>query len=110
MSTPLSPYQSSFTPTFDKQLTTIERKDKIRGSRIRKKMSGILANPYEGISFATGIYRGRREDRAGKDRLIFVVCKQCRDEKHVKFNMCSDCHKTVDETVVWVMIIEDHKY
>jgi predicted Fe-S protein YdhL (DUF1289 family) len=24
--------------------------------------------------------------------------------------VCSDCGKTADETVVWVMIVEGHKY
>lgn len=110
MSTPLSPYQSSCVPTFEGQLAAIERRDKIRGLRIRKKMSEILANPYGNIDFGKGQWRGKRKERAGTDRLIFVVCKQCRELKHFEFNLCSDCEKTPDETVVWVTIIEGHKY
>jgi hypothetical protein len=110
MNVPSSAYRSSPLGTFDKQLAAIERKDGVQGSRIRKKMNEILADPYGKIRFAAGLYRGRREDRVGKYRLIFVVCKQCRAEKHIRFNNCSDCPKTPDETIVWVMIIEDHKY
>lgn len=111
MSTPSSAYQSSLTHIFERQLVAIEHKDKIRGSRIREEMNEILAHPYDKIRYATGRYRGKRERRVGIDRLIFVVCKQCRDQKHAgKFNVCSDCGKTADETVVWVMIVEGHKY
>lgn len=111
MSTQPSPYQSSFTRTFEGQLAAIERKDKVRGSRIREEMDEILASPYGNVEFGKGQWRGKRKQRIGTDRLIFVVCKQCRELKHVdKLNTCSDCGKTPDETVVWVTIIEDHKY
>jgi len=111
MSTPPSPYRSSFARTFEGQLAVIERKDKIRGSRIREKMNEILASPYDNVEFGKGQWRGKRKERTGTDRLIFVVCKQCRELKHLgKYNVCSDCGKTADETVVWVEIIDDHKY
>jgi len=103
-------YQSSRAHVFAEQLADIERKDKIRGSRLHKAMREILASPYGKVEFGKGQYRGKRKYTVGKDRLLFVVCKQCRDLKHQIFNQCSDCDKTKDETVVWAGIIDTHKY
>jgi len=110
MSKPSVVYQDSYTPTFEKQLAAIENKDKIRAKRIREAMNEIRADPYHKIDFGKGQYRGKRKYDAGKDRVLFVVCEQCRKDGHTSINQCSDCHETKDETIVWAMIVEGHKY
>jgi mRNA-degrading endonuclease RelE of RelBE toxin-antitoxin system len=110
MNNSFTPYERRYTPTFEKQLVKLQRKDHIRFEQVTKTIEEIRQAPCRNIDFMKGVYRGKREWRAGDDRVIFVVCKQCREEGHIRFNGCSDCSQTKDETVVYVKIVEGHNY
>ena len=103
-------FEPKYTPFFEGQLKKLQKKDKIRTKRILKKVKDICASPYDDIKFATGRYKGKREARVGNDRLLYIVCEQCRDLQHMNFNGCRECNQIKDETVIFVMIIKGHKY
>lgn len=77
---------------------------------IRDETQAILVDPYRNIKFGKAIYRGKREWKVDGDRILFVVCKQCRKLGHQKYNLCGDCESTADETVVFASIVESHNY
>jgi len=103
-------YKDKYTPFFEKQLQKLKKKAPARAKRIEDEIQEILKFPYQNIDFGKGLWRGKRKNRVGDDRITFVVCKQCRELGHQAFNLCSDCNDTPDETVIFVSIIESHKY
>jgi hypothetical protein len=82
----------------------------VRANHIRDEVQAILVDPYRNVKFGNGIYRGKREWRVNSDRILFVVCEQCRKLGHQKYNLCSDCENTPDKTVVFAVIVESHNY
>lgn len=103
-------YDAKYSTVFENQIHDLERKDKIRAKRIREEIEEIRADPFRRIDFGKGRYRGKRKRRVGDDRLIFAVCKQCREAGHRAMNGCSMCDELKDETVFFFTIIEGHKY
>ena len=103
-------YKDKYTPLFEKQLKKLKKKSPVRTRRIEGAIQEILNGPYQRIDFGKGLWQGKRKRRVGDDRITFVVCKQCRDLGHQMFNQCSDCDDTPDETVIFVSIIDSHKY
>ena len=110
MNKPSRTYKDKYTPTFEKQLRKLKKKSPVRAKRIKGKIQEILNVPYLHIDFGKGLWQGKRKERVGDDRITFVVCKQCRKLGHQVYNQCRDCNDTSDETVIFVSIIEDHKY
>lgn len=108
MSKSFPTYNILFTRTFEKQLNKL--RDKIRISRIKQKTQEIAQAPYRNIDFGAGRWRGKRKETVGDDRIFFTICEQCRKEEHKKFNLCSDCETTPDNTIKFVEIVESHKY
>jgi len=106
-----APFEAKYNRYFEKQLAKLRKRDKTRAERILKRTQEICATPYDvDTRFAKGEYRGKREGRAGDDRFLFVVCKQCRELGHMSMNGCPVCSEIKDETVIFVMMIEGHKY
>lgn len=103
-------YNDKYTPLFEKQFKKLQKKSPVRAKRIKDTIQEILRSPYQNIDFGKGLWRGKRKYRVGDDRITFVVCKQCRDLGHEAFNQCNNCDDTPDETVIFVSIIEGHKY
>ena len=103
-------YKDKYAPLFEKQLKKLKKKSPERAKRIEGKIQEILKFPYQNIDFGKGLWRGKRKERVGDDRITFVVCKQCRKLGHQMFNRCGDCDDTPDETVIFASIIESHKY
>lgn len=103
-------YEDQYTPLFEKQLKKLKKRSPVRAKRIEDAIQEILNGPYQDIDFGKGSWRGKRKKQVGNDRITFVVCKQCRDLRHQVFNQCRDCDSTPDETVIFVSIIESHKY
>ncbi|MCJ7506159.1 hypothetical protein MUP05_06800 [Candidatus Bathyarchaeota archaeon] len=103
-------YDAEYSTVFEKQIHNLERKDKIRAKNIRKEIEDIRADPFRKIDFGKGHYRVKRKRRVGDDRIIFVVCKQCRQLGHTAINGCPKCSGIKDETVVFAEIIDGHKY
>lgn len=101
-------YSKIFTRTFDKQLQKI--RDPIRVKRINEKVDEIVENPYRNIDYGVGIYRGKRKERTGDDRIIFTICEQCRREGHRIYNSCENCSETPDSMITFWEIVEGHKY
>ena len=105
------PFERKYSPQFEKQLAKLQKKDKIRAKRVLQEIQDICNSPYSSNErFAKGLYVGKREARAGDDRFLFIVCKQCRELGHVAINACTTCSTTKDETVVFVMMVDSHKY
>ncbi|GEM_PF-1196124 len=105
-----TPFEAKYNPFFEKQLKKLHKKDKMRAERILKRIQEICASPYNDIRFAKGQYRCKREGRVGNDRFLYTVCKQCRELGHTTVNGCPACSQIKDETVIFVMMIDSHKY
>jgi mRNA-degrading endonuclease RelE of RelBE toxin-antitoxin system len=105
------PFEPKYSPQFEKKLAKLQKKDKIRSKRVLQEIQDICNSPYSyNGRFAKGRYAGKREGRAGDDRFLFIVCKQCRELGHTAINACTTCSTTKDETVVFVQMIDSHKY
>jgi mRNA-degrading endonuclease RelE of RelBE toxin-antitoxin system len=104
------PYEDKYTSQFEKQLAKLKKKDTIRARRVLQKIQDICSSPYSDVRFAAGRYAGKREARVGDDRFLFIVCQQCRHEGHTAINGCTACSTMKDETVIFVMMVDSHKY
>jgi len=103
-------YEAVYLPVFQDQLQELKQKDRVRAKRIQNAVEEILGHPYQNMDFGKGRWRGKRKYYVGNDRIMFVVCGQCRKLGHKRFNQCSDCASTKDETVLFVSIIQGHEY
>ena len=101
-------YVPSYAPKFEEQLA---QQDVIFVSQIKAKIENLLQDPYHNTKFMKGQHRYRRKARLNdSDRLAFVICEECRELKHTRFNGCSDCWKTPENTVVIAYLIFGHDY
>jgi len=58
-----------------------------------------------------GNYRGKRRIWLNRrDRLIFVICEECRELNHTEINGCSVCANTPENVLVIAHIIFSHDY
>jgi Txe/YoeB family toxin of Txe-Axe toxin-antitoxin module len=96
-------------PKFEEQLSLVSSDYK---ERIEAKVADLRNDPWSHNSdFMKGQYRGKRHIRLdGGDRLVYVICEECRHEGHFRFNRCSDCSSTPENTFLLVNIIFGHDY
>lgn len=102
-------YVPIYAPTFKKQLAGLSP-DFV--GDIKEKIADLSDDPYHNTEFMKGQHRGRRKARLNDaDRLAFVICKECREQKHnVLYNRCSDCAETPENTIVIAYLILGHDY
>jgi len=105
----LGHYVAEYAPHFDDQLVGLSS-DFVK--EIKEKIEALCNNPFHNTRFMKGQHKGKRKARLNKsDRLVFVICEECRELGHDKrYNKCSDCHKTPENTIVIAYIIFGHDY
>jgi hypothetical protein len=104
----LGSYVPTYAPKFKQQIATLDIQFV---NQIKSKISNLIDDPYHNTEFGKGQHRGRRKARLNKsDRLIFVICEECRALKHTRFNGCSDCSTTPENTIVIAYLILGHEY
>ena len=102
-------YVDTYAPKFRRQLIGLDAKFV---SQIEAKIADLRNDPYHHTEFMKGQHRGRRKARLNDaDRLAFVICEECREQKHdVLYNRCSDCSETPENTIVIAYLILGHDY
>jgi len=105
----LGNYKPVYTPTFEDQISTVSERMK---QRIQSRIDNLIQDPYHNTEFMKGLrYKGKRKLRINrKDRLVFVICEECRSQGHTSFNLCGDCDSTPENAIVIAFIIFDHNY
>ena len=105
----LGNYVPEYAPHFKKQLAGLSSNFV---KTIKKKIEALVDDPYHNTRFMKGQqHKGKRKARLNdSDRLVFVICEECRHERHTHYNRCNDCHKTPENTLVIAYIIFGHDY
>jgi len=104
----LGNYKPLYSPRFKEQLKQLSQRDV---SKIEQQISDLLSDPWHNTEFLKGQYRGKRKIWLNRlDRLVFVICEECRESGHRSFNQCADCDSVPDNTVVIGFIIFGHNY
>lgn len=103
----LGSYNPVYTPTFQKQISKVDKTLKLR---IKNCIDSLISDPWHHTEFMKGV-RGRRKARvANGERLVFVICEECRELGHIKYNRCNDCKSTPENTLVVADLIQGHDY
>lgn len=104
----LGNYVDTFTPKFQGQLVGLAP-DFV--AQIKAKIANLRDDPYHNTKFMKGQHRYRRKARLNDaDRLAFVICEECRELGHTRYNACSDCGTTPENTIVIALLILGHDY
>jgi len=104
----LGSYNPVYTPTFQSQLLGLSPSMK---QRVEEKIEDLIADPWHNTEFLKGQYRGKRKVWLTRsDRLVFVICEECRELGHTVYNLCTDCDVTPENTLVIAYIIFAHRY
>jgi hypothetical protein len=104
----LGNYVDTYAPTFDRRLAQ-QRPEFV--AQIKAKIADLTEDPYHNTKLMKGQYRGKREARLNdSDRLVFVICEECRHEGFRKYNQCNDCGNTPENTLVIAYLILGHDY
>jgi len=104
----LGNYSPLYTPTAQEQIEGLNPSDK---ARLKERIDSLIADPWHNTEFLKGQYRGKRKIRLNRlDRLVFVICEECRELNHFIYNQCNDCKDIPENTIVIGFIIFGHKY
>ena len=104
----LGNYKRFYTVTFNEKLPTLpESLNKLT----KEKIDDILNDPWHNSKPMKGPYKGKRRRWINReDRLVYVVCEECRENRWMSYNRCSDCDDTPDNLVIFANIILGHEY
>jgi hypothetical protein len=79
--------------------------------QVLDKIENLKNDPYHNTKFMKGQHKYRRKARLNDaDRLAFVICEECRELGHARYNRCSDCATTPENTIVIAYLILGHDY
>ena len=81
-------FERVYTRTFEKALKKLDKRDR---QRIEKAVEQVVLEPYRNSKFMTGRYKGKRSKRVGSIRILYVVCEECFEKGHMRYNQCVDC-------------------
>jgi hypothetical protein len=104
----LGNYVPEYAPSFSEQLVGMPPKFI---ESVKKKIEALSNDPYHNTRFMKGQHKGKRKARLNdSDRLVFVICEECRELGHWRYNRCRDCATTPENTLVIAYIIFGHDY
>jgi len=69
-------------------------------TQINKALAKLSENPFHNSKTLNHPFLGKRSFRAGKYRIIFVICEECRMRKWQEYNQCAKCLDRTDNSVV----------
>ena len=105
-------FLGNYTPFYTR--TAREQIDGLDGSskaRVEERINDLIADPWHNTEFLKGQYRGKRKIRLNDtDRMVFVICEECRELVHYRYNLCSDCDETPENTLIIASLILEHEY
>ena len=101
-------YADTYLPKFYTQLSGYNSKFV---DLVKSKIKDLMQDPYHNTELMKGQYKGKRKARINdSDRLVYVICEECEHEGFFKYNRCSDCKQTPENTLIFVSIILEHDY
>lgn len=104
----LGNYAPVYTKTFEKQINGLDSGFK---RQIENHIEDLVADPWHNTKFLKGQYRGKRKLWLNrKDRLVFVICEECRELNHSIYNQCDDCSSIPENTLKIGFLLLGHKY
>lgn len=75
------------------------------------KVLDILRDPWHNQRTMKGQYKGTRHRYINnKDRIVYAICEDCRENHWQRFNQCANCASYPDWIVTFTQIVLDHKY
>lgn len=104
----LGNYNPVYTKTFEKQINELHPKFR---KQIEQHIQDLVIDPWHNTKFLKAQYRGKRRLWLNRsDRLVFVICEECRELDHFIYNQCEDCESIPENTLKVGFIIFGHKY
>jgi Txe/YoeB family toxin of Txe-Axe toxin-antitoxin module len=104
----LGNYNPFYTETVKEQIKGLDARSR---GRVEERIKDLIADPWHNTEFLKAQYRGKRKLRLNyTDRLVFVICEECRELRHFVYNKCRDCDETAENTIVIAFIIFGHEY
>jgi hypothetical protein len=104
----LGNYVDTYAPKFKEQLS---QQNPEFVAEIKAKIADLREDPYHNTQLMKGQHKGKRKARLNSsDRLAFVICEECKHEGFIKYNRCSDCKQTPENTIVIAYLILGHDY
>jgi mRNA-degrading endonuclease RelE of RelBE toxin-antitoxin system len=97
-------YDALFSDDFRKECAYMRKKDRENHDRIRKAVLAIREEPYHNSAPLTAGLLGKRKKYAGKMRIIYAVCEECRRLDHVSLNGCVGCDAIPDLNVIFFKV------
>jgi len=76
-----------------KELQKLKRRDRARWRRISERFRDLESDPKHGaIDLQDPMFKGLKRVRAGKDRIVFQICEDCRANLEIReLRNCIDC-------------------
>jgi len=100
-------HKAYFTQDFRKHLEKLTRRDSVLKERIASKIDDMMNDPIRNSEELVGAFKGKRRAYVGKagHRLIFGVCKECREKNYQDFNSCFECASKDISAVIFFDVI-----
>jgi hypothetical protein len=78
---------------------------------VNSKIQDLKHDPYRNSELMKGPHKGRRKVRINNsDRLVFIICEECRECGFHTIFRCSDCKTTSECTLIFSNILLGHDY
>ena len=95
------PYTVIYSPYFKKKVKKITKKNQQLVKDIKSTLESLEVNPKHRSKRITE-FKGKRRVhvRNSPYRIIYTICKECRELKEIKVNGCSKCEERDNLTVI----------
>jgi mRNA-degrading endonuclease RelE of RelBE toxin-antitoxin system len=99
-------YKPWFTQDFRKHFEKLVRKDTQLEQRIKSKIEDMMEDPFRNSQELTAAFKGKRRMYVGKAgyRLIYCICKECKNKKYPE-RACADCKEKDNDAIVFFDIL-----
>lgn len=78
-----------------------KKKDIEKKRSLKKAIDAVLSGNIKGKGHLHGNLRGKRYRYAPNDhRLLYALCKECKELSHEKYNCCPDCDNIASDNKV----------
>lgn len=101
-------YEVWLQPNVEKKYTKLKRRYRARWIRIRKRLDDLEIDPYHGaIDLKDPTFHGLKRVRAGKDRISYQICEECRNDLEIhELRNCVDCDN-ISQNAIKIFDIDD---
>lgn len=104
-------YDVRLSEDFVKDCADIRKRGRTDVERVRKALYSMKADPIRNSKFlsSSSDLRGKRSKRIGDIRMIYAVCHECHDNRHMTYNNCGICPEIKDLNTVIMFGVKDRK-